>query len=108
VDIPAISTEQLAQKLKSADIVLVDINAEEDANKFWIDSPKRVHIDLIDFDQKYQSLPKNKELIVMCLKGHRGPAAARFLAAKGYKNVKIVDGGIQKWVLEGRPVKKKQ
>ncbi len=108
VDIPAISTEQLAQKLKSEDIVLVDINAEEDANKFWVDSPKRVHIDLIDFDQKYQSLPKNKELIVMCLKGHRGSAAARFLVAKGYKNVKIVEGGIQKWVLEGRPVKKKQ
>jgi len=107
VEIPVISTEQLAAKLKSDDMVLVDLNADEDANKFWIDSPKRVHIPLLDFDQKYKSLPKGKELVLMCLKGQRGPTAARFLAAKGYKDVKVVDGGMQKWVTEGRPIKKK-
>ena len=107
VKVPMISTEQLAAKLKSDDMVLVDINADEDADKFWVDTPMRMHIPLLELDQKYKSIPKGKEIVIMCLKGHRGPTAARFLAAKGYKDVKIVEGGIQQWVLEGRPVKKK-
>lgn len=102
-----ISTEQLAAKLQKEDIVLVDINAQEDADKFWVDSPKRVHIPLLELNERYKSLPKDKEIVLMCLKGNRGPTAARFLAIRGYNDVKCVDGGIQKWVLEGRPVKKK-
>lgn len=107
VAIPSVSTAQLAKKLMNDDFVLVDINAEEDADKFWIDTPKRVHIPLYGLNQKYQSLPKDKELILICLKGQRSPVAARYLIAKGYKNVKFVEGGVQKWVLEGRPIKKK-
>lgn len=107
VKVTMISTEQLAAKLKSDDMVLVDINADEDADKFWIDSPKRVHIPLLVLDQQYRSLPKGKEIVIMCLKGQRGQTAIRFLASKGYGNLSMVEGGIQKWVLEGRPVKKK-
>lgn len=107
VEVKMISTEQLAQKLKRDDFLLVDINADEDSDKFWVDTPKRIHLPLLDLDQSYRTLPKNKELVLMCLKGHRGATAARFLLAKGYKDVKYVEGGIQKWVLEGRPVKKK-
>ncbi len=88
-------------------MVLLDINADEDADKFWVDTPKRVHIPLNDLRERYTSLPRNKPIVVMCLKGHRGPTAIRFLASKGYGNLALVDGGIQKWVLEGRPIKKK-
>jgi rhodanese-related sulfurtransferase len=106
VETKFITTEQLATKLQKEDVILVDINAHEDADKFWVDTPKRVHIPLLDLNERYKSLPKDKEIVLMCLKGQRGPTAARFLAMKGYKNVECVEGGIQKWVLEGRPVKK--
>lgn len=107
IDVPAISTEKLAAMLATEDIVLLDINCEEDADKFWIDTPKRVYIPLKDLKDNYASIPKNKKVVILCLKGHRSPTAARYLSLKGYKDVQIVDGGIQKWVLEGRPVKKK-
>ena len=107
IDVPAISTEKLATILATDDIVLLDINCEEDADKFWIDTPKRVYIPLKDLADSYTSIPKNKKVVVLCLKGHRSPTAARYLVLKGYKDVQIVEGGIQKWVLEGRPVKKK-
>jgi rhodanese-related sulfurtransferase len=102
-----ITTEQLAMKLQKEDIVLVDINAQEDSDKFWVDTPKRVHIPLLELNEQYRRLPKGKEIVLMCLKGQRGPTAARFLAIKGYNNVSCVEGGIQKWVMEGRPIKKK-
>lgn len=107
MEVPAISTEKLATMLAKEDIVLLDINCEEDVANFWIDSPKRVYIPLKDLNEEYASIPKNKTVVVLCLKGHRSPTAARYLALKGFKDVQIVDGGIQKWVLEGRPVKKK-
>jgi rhodanese-related sulfurtransferase len=107
IEIPLVSTAQLAEMLKTEDMVLLDINCEEDAAKFWIDSPKRLFIPLNDLKEKYATVPKNKKVVVLCLKGHRSPTAARYLVAKGFKDVSVVDGGIQKWVLEGRPVKKK-
>lgn len=105
VAIPMISTQQLADKLQEEDIVLVDILSNEDAEKFWIDTPKRVHIPLLDFEQKYTTLPKDKEIVLMCLKGQRGQSAARLLFARGYSNVMCLEGGIQKWITEGRPVR---
>jgi len=107
INIPSISTGKLATLLASEDIVLLDINCEEDANKFWIDTSKRIYIPLKDLKDNYASIPKNKKVVVLCLKGQRSPTAARYLALKGYKDVQIVEGGIQKWVLDGHPVKKK-
>lgn len=107
VEVPAISTEKLAMMLEKEDFVLLDVNSEEDVATFWIDSPKRVYIPLKDLKEKYASIPKNKKVVVLCLKGQRSPTAARYLALKGHKDVQIVEGGIQKWILEGRPVKKK-
>ena len=107
IEVPAISTEKLAAMLGTEDIVLLDINCEEDADKFWVDTPKRVYIPLTDLKDNYTSIPKNKKVVVLCLKGQRSPTAARYLVLKGYKDVQIVEGGIQKWVLEGRPIKKK-
>lgn len=108
VDIPMITTEQLAAKLQSEDIVVVDIIPVADADKFWIDTPKRVHIPLLEFDQKYATLPKDKDIVLLCLKGQRSAVAARLLLARGYQNVMYVEGGLQKWIMEGRPVKSAQ
>lgn len=107
IEAPLVSTDKLAEMLKDEDMVLLDINSEEDAAKFWIDTPKRLYIPLTDLKEQYAKVPKNKTIVVLCLKGQRSPIAARYLAAKGYKDIFVVDGGIQKWVLEGRPIKKK-
>ncbi len=89
----------------SDDIILLDINLKEDASKFYIDHAKRVHIPLDELNVSLPQIPKDKKVVVICLKGHRAPTAVKYLVDQGYEDVVMVDGGVQKWVLEGRPVK---
>lgn len=100
-----ISTEQLAAKLTgNENIVLLDCNLESDVQKLKIDSPRRVYIPLEELHTRYKELPKNRTIAVICLTGMRSPAAARFLLSKGFSSVVSVDGGVQRWVVEKRPI----
>jgi len=105
VEIRKISTMELATSLDNEDIVLLDINLEEDARKFRIDHKKCKHIPLDELNVSLTQLPRDKKIAVICLKGKRSLTAVRYLSGQGFKNVVVVEGGIQKWILEGRPVK---
>jgi rhodanese-related sulfurtransferase len=106
VAVPAVSPERLAQMLEKEDMVLVDINSEADAGRFWIDTPKRVYISLNDLRENYTYLPKDKKIVIVDLRGQRGPMAVRFLMAKEFKNVLYLEGGLERWVFEGHPIKR--
>jgi len=106
VDIAQISTDSLLNLMTSGeDYVLLDVCLKRDADKFWIDSPKRVHVPFDELESRLGDIPKDKKVIVICLKGKRSPTAIRYLSAKGFKNLISVKGGMQQWVLEGKPVK---
>ena len=104
VEVKKISTEELSKLLDTEDVVLLDINLEEDANKFHINHAKRKHLPLDKLNVSLAQLPKNKKIAIMCLKGRRSETAARYLIGKGYMQVVVVEGGLQQWILEGRPV----
>ncbi len=106
VEVTRISTSTLASKLANEQVILLDVNFSDDLRKFYIYHNKRVHIPLNELHLNTSELDKNKEIIVLCLKGKRSPTAARYLVGQGFTDVVVVDGGIQKWILEGRPVKK--
>lgn len=106
VQVRKISTEELSAMLFSDNVILLDINLDEDAHKFHIEHANRVHIPLDELDVGLPQLQKDKKIAVMCLKGKRSLTAAKYLKSKGYKDVVIVEGGIQQWILEGRPVKR--
>lgn len=99
------TTEQLVAKLlNNGNVILLDCNLKADTEKLRVDSPKRVYIPLEELHTRYKELPKNKEIAVICLTGTRSPTAVRFLLAKGFPVVFSVDGGVQKWVAEKRPI----
>ena len=103
VEVIKISTDELSRLLDTEDVILLDINLEEDANKFHINHAKRKHIPLDSLNVSLSQLPKNKKIAIMCLKGKRSETAARYLVGKGYMHVVVVEGGLQQWILEGRP-----
>lgn len=106
VKLAKISTDKLLSKMTSGDdFVLLDVCLKRDAQKFWIDSPRRIHIPFDELETRLSEIPKDKEVVVICLKGKRSPTAIRYLTAKGFKNLIQVDGGMQQWVLEGKPIK---
>jgi rhodanese-related sulfurtransferase len=104
VKVKKVSTDELSRLLDTEDVILLDINLKEDANKFHINHSKRKHIPLNDLNVSLPQLPKDKKIVVMCLKGTRSETAARYLIGQGYMHVFVVEGGLQQWILDGRPV----
>lgn len=108
IDVDRISTRELSFLIESGEVVLLDINLDSDAHKFYIDYKNRVHLPLNELQDGLGQLPKDKQIVVHCLKGKRSPTACRYLRGKGFERVVMLDGGIQKWVVEGRPVKRER
>jgi rhodanese-related sulfurtransferase len=106
VDVEQITTAELAALLGNDNIILLDINLKEDARKFHINHAKRVHIPLDELQVSLPQLPRDKKIVVICLKGKRAPTAVKYLIGQGYEDVVMVKGGVKQWVMDGRPVKR--
>ncbi len=63
--------------------------------EFWADPSDRRH--RIEFDP-------DRRLILYCSTGERSAIAAESLRSMGYRDVCLLDGGIEAWKREGRPV----
>ena len=107
IQVKKISTDELQQRLQNdASFVLLDTSLEADTEKFRIDSPKRLYIPFEELYDRYREVPRDKQIAVICLKGTRSPTAVRFLTARGFSNVVSVEGGIEQWIKEKKPVQR--
>ena len=62
--------------------------------------PKSELIPLGALRKRVNELPKDKEIITFCKISLRGYEAALILKAAGFKNVKVMDGGVVMWPYE--------
>jgi rhodanese-related sulfurtransferase len=60
---------------------------------------------LSQFLARYQVLPKDRELLIICASGSRSGQAAAYLLAHGWTDVANVEGGTQAWQRVGLPVR---
>ncbi len=88
---------------RGEDIVLLDVRNPIDADKLWIDSKKRVHIDLDELGDRIAEIPKGKKLVVIDVNGKRSAIATSYLHGKGFQNLERVGGGMHVWVMDGQP-----
>ena len=63
--------------------------------EFWADPSDRRH--RIEFDPE-------RRLILYCSTGERSAMAAATLRSMGYRDVRVLDGGIEAWKRQGLPV----
>lgn len=63
--------------------------------EFWADPSDRRH--RIEFDPE-------RRLILYCSTGERSAMAGATLRSMGYRDVRVLDGGIEAWKREGLPV----
>lgn len=101
--VPVISPAELKGMLDSEDIVLLDARNPLDADKLWIESPKRINIELDDLIDRYAELPAGKKLVIIDVNGKRSGISASYLSGKGFNNIVRVQGGMQQWALDGLP-----
>jgi rhodanese-related sulfurtransferase len=62
-----------------------------------------LHIPMGEIPERYEALPKEVPLVVLCHHGMRSMSVVQFLAAKGFENAINLAGGIHAWAIEVEP-----
>lgn len=92
--------QELAERLKSGDITLVDVRTREEREKAVIEPSA-----LLDKDKlaELEALPSDSELVFYCHTGGRSQGAAEHFRKKGFTRVYNLAGGIDAWSKEIDP-----
>lgn len=96
-----ITPKVFAEKIKNADVTLLDVRTPEEFASQHIDNATNININGDDFESKIKNLDKNKPVYVYCLSGGRSAKAMSKLNDLGFKEVYNLEGGIMKWNAEG-------
>lgn len=62
------------------------------------------HVPLAELEQASATWDKQTPVVVVCKAGKRSADAAEQLRAQGFTHVGFMEGGMQRWNAEGRPV----
>jgi glyoxylase-like metal-dependent hydrolase (beta-lactamase superfamily II)/rhodanese-related sulfurtransferase len=96
--------DTLASLLKlSKPPLVVDVRTDAEWNVANIDGS--VHMPLISLLDKVDSLPRDRELVILCATGNRSSTAASLLSQRGVTHVTDLAGGIEAWQKQHLPVK---
>ena len=82
--------------------LLVDVREPDEYAMVRV--PGAVLVPLSEFASRFEELPRDRPLLVMCAAGKRSLVAADHLRRAGYPDVANVEGGIIAWQRAGHPV----
>jgi phage shock protein E len=86
--------------------VVLDVRTPEEFSTGFIAGAVNLDYKADAFEQNLDSLDKSKTYFVYCAAGGRSDKAAELMKAKGFSSIVTLDGGINAWTAEGRPVQK--
>lgn len=102
-----VSAKELHEEWKKrmngeSDAYLIDVRTDKEFQAFHIEGTDHVQAG------HWYTIPgtiedPNAEIYVWCRTKHRGSYVGGFLYDIGYKNVKVVDGGVLAWAKQGYP-----
>jgi len=95
-DVPVIKPETLWQQMSEQEAPMV-IDVREPREYLQSHIPGANLIPLTDFVQEFKTLPKDREIVLVCRAGRRSTRAAHMMRKAGYENVSVVDGGMASW-----------
>lgn len=96
--------ESLASLMKSSKPpMVVDVRTDAEWHQANIDGA--VHMPLISLLDKVDSLPRDREVVILCASGNRSSTAASLLSQRGVTHVTDLAGGIEAWQKQHLPVK---
>ncbi len=102
-----ISVDEAARRLETAKAdqgpLLVDVREPDEYAQFR--ATGAVLMPLSVFQLRYQQLPADRPLLLICATGSRSMAAGAFLIQQGFGPVANVEGGSVAWLRAGLPVR---
>ncbi len=94
-----ISAQDVKAKLdRGEDFVFLDVRSPKEHAEVRL--PKSVLIPLGALRGRLGELPRDKEIVAFCQVSLRGYEASLILRAAGFKDVKVLDGGVAMWPYE--------
>ena len=85
--------------------LLVDVREKDEVAELAYDVPNIINIPLSEFEERFNEIPKDKEVVMVCRSGGRSLRAAGFLVNHGYTNVVNMEHGMIRWATKGFPTK---
>jgi len=85
--------------------LIVDVRNTSEVENVTFDVPNYINIPLNELEERINEIPKDKEIVMVCISGERSLKTTYFLMNSGYENVSNMDGGILKWASKGFPTK---
>lgn len=81
---------------------MLDVRSQEEYDQIHIPGSSLIPLD--ELAARTTELPKDKEIIVVCLSGKRSQEGMQILLQAGYKRVKCLSGGLNAWREAGYPI----
>ena len=82
---------------RGEDFILLDVRSEEEHAEKRISGPRARLLSLDELRERAGELPRDKPMVVVCHQGTRAYEAARMLEYMGFRDVRIMEGGLICW-----------
>ena len=96
-----VTPQQTRELLAQGEALVVDVREPYERQAGHIEGSR--HIELQHLSSQAETLPKDRKIVFACRLGARSAMAAQAFRAAGYEAYSL-DGGIQRWHDEGRPL----
>ncbi|MFN3647009.1 MAG: rhodanese-like domain-containing protein [Gemmobacter sp.] len=93
-----------SQRLLKAGALLVDVREPDEVARVGYAGCEVVNIPLSQFEDRWQEVPRDRDVILACAVGERSLRATYFLMYQGYDRVMNMKPGIARWVARGFPI----
>lgn len=105
-DIATISVGELHQRLQTPGEkpLVVDVREQNEYDAGHIEGVRLAPLGNVE--DSLADVPKDREILLICRSGNRSGKAAERLAARGYTNLRNVEGGMLAWEANGYPAVK--
>ncbi|MFN3375000.1 MAG: rhodanese-like domain-containing protein [Burkholderiaceae bacterium] len=93
-----------AHRMVREGALLVDVREPNEVAVLAFNVPDVVNIPLLALEQRWNKLPKDRDIVLVCENGSRSLKATYYLQFQGFTHVSNMEGGILKWMAKNFPV----
>ncbi len=98
-----ISPVQAYAKLQQGAFFL-DVRSQDEWNQFHIKGSTLIPLN--ELQNRLNEVPRDKDIVVVCLSGHRSLSGTAILQQAGYQHVSCLSGGLQAWMDANYPLER--
>jgi rhodanese-related sulfurtransferase len=96
-----VTTEQAARALADGSAQVIDVREQHEWDAGHMEGAR--HLPMGELQAKAASIDRDTPVIFSCKSGGRSTMAAQAFRAAGYRAFSV-DGGLEQWVAEDRPI----